>query len=410
MIKIQIPEFSARNEHFIKHSFFCSVKRSQNLPIFIKDNFASVSFIFPRQSHSNICNEVNKESNHSQECDGLVTNCRDLALCVYTADCVPIVFADCKNGIVGTAHSGWRGAESGIISTTISKLVALGADLKNITVAIGPAISQCNYTVGKMFYQEFMDKDKENQQFFLKAENRIFFDLNNYVKSKIEQSGIVKENIYDCGLDTYINQGIASYRRMRDQDLANDCTNISVIMLKSSQHRQRQEFSTQNNNWLDMQVKKMTSNKIVKKYDLAGAIDNVVTTHHQAGYIDEVENFHPRYAHETEKDQMIKRIKQGRINIEDSLDLHGMTEEQAYHSLFAFLGKAVIAEFRHLLVIVGKGRTGKGVIKANFKHWIESDIRFAKKVLLIEEALPQHGGSGAYYVFLRRSKSYDEVE
>ena len=82
--------------------------------------------------------------------------------------------------------------------------------------------------------------------------------------------------------------------------------------------------------------------------------------------------------------------------------MHGMTEEVAYNALCSFIDKAFLEGLRCLLVIVGKGKRGAGVIKSNFRDWIESDIEFSRRVMMIKESLPHHGGSGAYYIFLRR--------
>ncbi len=71
--------------------------------------------------------------------DALVTDRPGLLLGVLAADCVPILFADAARGIVGAAHSGWKGALHGVGEATIDAMVALGAARGAIACAIGPA-------------------------------------------------------------------------------------------------------------------------------------------------------------------------------------------------------------------------------------------------------------------------------
>jgi len=408
MIKIQIPKFGEKNAYHTKHSFFCNIRKSENLTNLMKSNFASAPFILPRQSHSNRCVVVDQESSKVQDCDALVTKSTNLVICVYVADCCPIIFADCKTQVIGVAHCGWRGIRAGIISSTISNLLKIGANKKEITVAIGPTISKQSYEVGRNFYQDFLEEES-NKVFFTKTESGICFDLVGYAKSKILESGLQEDNIYDCKVDTYSNNGVASYRRSRGQNTKNDHTNICAIMLKSYQDTSKR-YQDKNEDWLDMNVEKIRSNKVSLKYKEQGFFESDTNKLLESYETIIQDTKGPQYIQETEERQIIKKLKHGRINVEDTLDLHSMTEEQAYNALCTFLIKSSMAGLRYLLVVVGKGKGGTGVIKSNFKHWIESDIRFAKKVIMIKEALPEHGGAGAYYVFLRRSDNYKSID
>ena len=60
---------------------------------------------------------------HSRpQADAMVTNVPGLALCILTADCVPVLFADAENKIVGAAHAGWKGALGGVCEATLSAM------------------------------------------------------------------------------------------------------------------------------------------------------------------------------------------------------------------------------------------------------------------------------------------------
>ena len=84
-------------------------------------------------------------------CDGYVTDRVGVALGVKTADCVPILFCDAAAHVIGAVHAGWRGTASGIAAECVKRMCELGADVKNIRAAIGPAIHFCCYEVGEDF-------------------------------------------------------------------------------------------------------------------------------------------------------------------------------------------------------------------------------------------------------------------
>ncbi len=102
--------------------------------------------------------------------------------------------------------------------------------------------------------------------------------------------------------------------------------------------------------------------------------------------------------------QTARKIKRGRMAIESKIDLHGMTQEQAYGVLDGFIAAAVAADRRLVLVITGKGSgTGTtGVLRRNVPHWLKQ-ISSRDLVIGHSEADPKDGGSGALYVRLRKS-------
>ena len=72
--------------------------------------------------------------------DSLLASQGDLACCVRTADCVPILVADQARGRVAAVHAGWRGIVAGIVPETLMRLRQLGSIPENLIAAIGPHI------------------------------------------------------------------------------------------------------------------------------------------------------------------------------------------------------------------------------------------------------------------------------
>jgi polyphenol oxidase len=145
--------------------------------------------------------------------DALVTNLPNILIAVQTADCVPVLFADARAGVVGAAHSGWKGAFTGVNENTIAAMEALGADRARIACAIGPCIAQKSYEVDDGFFRRFAEADPENERFFGSGKpGHHQFDIEGYVASRLAAAGITKVQCF--GEDTYSQPDrFFSYRR-----------------------------------------------------------------------------------------------------------------------------------------------------------------------------------------------------
>ncbi len=185
------------------------------------------------QTHSPDAVIVNEAWEHKDapKADALVTNKPNIILGVLTADCLPILFTDEKNWVIAAAHSGWKGAFSGVIENTIEKMQQLGASISNIHATIGPAIAQKSYEVGAEFFERFIGQDTNNERFFVSQDDKYLFDLAGYAKKRLTHAGISQINI--IAQDTYFNDNeFFSYRRSCKRGEPVYGRQISTIMLK----------------------------------------------------------------------------------------------------------------------------------------------------------------------------------
>ena len=101
------------------------------------------------------------------------------------------------------------------------------------------------------------------------------------------------------------------------------------------------------------------------------------------------------------------QLSRGRKEIDARLDLHGMTQIRAHRVLFGFLQRAHSEGLTFVLVITGKGKIGaeseRGVLRRQVPQWL-SLPEFRSLVVGFEEAHIGHGGEGALYVRVRRSR------
>ena len=105
-----------------------------------------------------------------------------------------------------------------------------------------------------------------------------------------------------------------------------------------------------------------------------------------------------------------RRLARGRRDIDDAIDLHGLTQADARHAMRRVLRHSQARGARLVIVVTGKGGPlsddepwdrERGVLRRLAPHWLrEPDLRSI--VLGFEEAGRAHGGSGALYVRLRR--------
>jgi DNA-nicking Smr family endonuclease len=108
-----------------------------------------------------------------------------------------------------------------------------------------------------------------------------------------------------------------------------------------------------------------------------------------------------------------RKLVRGTLAIEERLDLHGLTQHDAYGALRRFLAGAQARGARMVIVITGKGRRAgacevfdpgeRGVLRRIVPHWLGlPDLR--DYVVGFEEAHVAHGGAGALYVRLRKPR------
>ncbi len=114
------------------------------------------NMVFTRQVHGRDIRVVTMADRHELfeevpfEADGLITDTPDLALFVFTADCVPILLHDPVRGVIGAVHAGWRGTVGDIAGRAVGRMAEeFGCDPSDIRAAIGPCIHVCCFEVGQ---------------------------------------------------------------------------------------------------------------------------------------------------------------------------------------------------------------------------------------------------------------------
>ena len=117
--------------------------------------FPEEGFAFTRQVHGTDIRFVTEDdrflpplTRRPPDCDGLITDRPGVPLCIFTADCVPVLFHEPERGVVCAVHSGWKGTVKDMMGAAVRAVEAMGGKAENLRTAIGPAISRCCFEVG----------------------------------------------------------------------------------------------------------------------------------------------------------------------------------------------------------------------------------------------------------------------
>ncbi|AJC86546.1 peptidoglycan editing factor PgeF [Campylobacter sp. RM16704] len=159
--------------------------------------------VFLDQIHSNIITHYNKD--FSFNADGVISNEKSIALCILSADCLPLLLYDDENKAIAALHSGRKGCFENILKEAVLNMQeSFNTQTKNLKLIISAGICAKNYEIsGKI-----LDYSKENFAPFL-HENKL--NLKALVKFQAKELGI--KNIFDINLCTFDDERFFSYRK-----------------------------------------------------------------------------------------------------------------------------------------------------------------------------------------------------
>ena len=170
-------------------------------------DISSQKVFFPNQQHTSNVLYIDKKTDFDEisqnPVDAVITNLKGIGVGVLTADCSPVLAHESESGFILAIHAGWKGALAGICENALNSLRDLGVDIKKISVAIGPTISNKCYEVKLDFVESFIKTDPYFEKFFITKDGNYFFDLTLFIESRFNLFGIYDINNLD--LCTYEN-------------------------------------------------------------------------------------------------------------------------------------------------------------------------------------------------------------
>ncbi|WP_314085718.1 peptidoglycan editing factor PgeF [uncultured Gemella sp.] len=198
---IEIVDGYLVNDDNVKIAFTnrnVDAKSSEDMKRFSdKYGFNYSNIVFNTQVHGADVRIVESEADitdNGKEADGLITNLKEIPLLIFTADCVPVVFYDKKQGVVALAHAGWRGTYGNIAGEMISIMRnKYGCKVEDVKTIIGPSVSVDNYEVSYDLIEKFAAL--EVQDYYKENDGKYYLDLWQLNKELLKKCGILEDNI-----------------------------------------------------------------------------------------------------------------------------------------------------------------------------------------------------------------------
>ncbi|EOH1606586.1 polyphenol oxidase family protein [Campylobacter coli] len=210
-----------------KVSVFCAYDKDYNIfraKVHKENLFSHLGFkdiekcVFMDQIHSNKV-EIYDKILKNLSCDGLISIEKNTALCVLSADCLPLILWH-ESGIIAALHSGRKGSFENILKECVDKIYTKNPnlDMQKFHLFILPSICAKNYEIdgeilkfARVEFKDFLDERK--------------LDLKALVKFQAQNLGI--KNIIDSNICSFDDKTFYSYRR--DKTLKRF---VSVVYLK----------------------------------------------------------------------------------------------------------------------------------------------------------------------------------
>ena len=124
------------------------------------------------------------------------------------------------------------------------------------------------------------------------------------------------------------------------------------------------------------------------------------------------ENFLSNREKLQDKDDSSKKINKQKVK---TIDLHGYTLDQANQNISDFINQNYLAGVNKLIVVTGKGLHSENeknpyvskdlsILKYSVPEFIKNNKSLMNKIYEFGEAKIEDGGSGAFYIFLKKPK------
>lgn len=189
-------------------------------------NMNLAQFVCAEQTHSSNFHKVERKDvgagsttmdDAIMNTDGLYTFEKNVVLCSFSADCVPVFLYDETRGMVGAIHSGWQGTVKEITRKMVTHLLEQEQLQKeHIHVHIGMALSQERFEVDRDVYDRFAAlRYADDFMYFNAQTSKYHIDNQLTVKQQCIIAGIPAENITIDNTCTFNSAQGFSYRQDR---------------------------------------------------------------------------------------------------------------------------------------------------------------------------------------------------
>ncbi len=185
----------------------------------------SENIVVPNEVHGNLVKVVDQdllstplpERDELLKCDALVTDCRDVCLCVTVADCVPVLLYDASSGVIAAAHAGWKGIVACVLRETVKRMEDISRGTSaSFYAEIWPSISAPCFEVGEEVVDRFrmaFPSDEISRIVLRDGYPKPHINLREAVRSQLLSLGLPSDHIWSHAGCTFSDQRFYSARR-----------------------------------------------------------------------------------------------------------------------------------------------------------------------------------------------------
>jgi YfiH family protein len=190
----------------------------------LTSSYEDFEFIRVKQTHGDksvLSEDISLD--YKIEADGHFTQKSRIALCVSSADCIPVLVYDPQMEFIAAIHAGWRGVANRIVPKTLQQLQALGAKPEFMQVLIGPHIQMQSFEVQTEVRDDILSSidfaahQPESLYHKTLSKDKALVDLNQVMKTQLQEAGIAFDNLYNLHLDTLSDHRFHSFRRDKEK-------------------------------------------------------------------------------------------------------------------------------------------------------------------------------------------------
>lgn len=191
----------------------------------LQEAFPDYAISSLKQTHSDLVVNATTviRSGDPVEADAQYTDEKRIALCIRTADCVPVLIHDRESGMVAAIHAGWRGVANAIIVKTGRVLLEKGAKLSSARAWIGPHIGVESFEVDddvaaqlESAFDSVRGYSPESSA-IVGGYDKKHVDLLRIVRAQLSSLGIDRARVMECNVNTVTSDRHESFRRDREK-------------------------------------------------------------------------------------------------------------------------------------------------------------------------------------------------
>ena len=172
--------------------------RRRNLDLLLTDFAPGSPLADMEQVHGTEVVTVEAARTTREQCDALVTDRPDVVLMALVADCVPILLADPRAGVIGAAHAGRLGMVGGVATACVEQMRRLGA--REITAWVGPHVCGHCYEVPAELREQVAAVEPVTAS--VTSWGTPALDIGAGVTAQLERAGVAVVDVAPCTLES----------------------------------------------------------------------------------------------------------------------------------------------------------------------------------------------------------------